>query len=126
MTDRTKEILLKTFGLIFCTVPVISAIILYFPIWRERGAATALSGFTLLLIILSLLPFFNTVKRWLRSPAAHTMWFIVFVLFFLLSKIADEMTVISFVGFVGNFIGAILFKAARKKSARAGGEKNEG
>lgn len=126
MTDRTKEVLLKIFGLVFCTVPVIASILLYFPIWRERGAATALSGFTLLLILLSLLPFFNTLKRMLRSPAAHTMWFIIFVLFFLLSKIAEEMTVISFVGFAGNLIGAIFFRAARKKAARNGGEKNEG
>ena len=114
MNERAKEFILRALGLIFCTVPVIASIILYFPLWQQKGGAAVLSGFTLILIILSLIPFFNTVKRMLRSPAAHTMWFIIFVMFFLLSKIAAEMTVISFVGFVGNLIGALLFKAARK------------
>ncbi len=40
------------------------------------------------------------------------MWFLCFALFFSLSKIADEMTVISFVGFVSNLIGAGVFKLA--------------
>lgn len=110
---KLKRRILRIIGLLFCTVPPVSATLLYFPLWRERGGAAALSGFTLLLILLSLLPTFNTLKRILRSPAAHTMWFLVFIAFFLLSKIADEMTVISFAGFIGNLIGALFFRAAR-------------
>lgn len=126
MSDRTRAALLRATGLAFCTAPVVAATLLYFPLWKEKGSATVLSGFALLLIILSLVPFFNTLKRLLRSPAAHTMWFILFVIFFLLSKIASEMTVISFVGFLGNLIGALFFSAAKKRSARNGGEDNEG
>ncbi len=109
-----KVVILRVLGLSFCIIPVMAAVICYFPIWRERGAAATLSGFTLLLLIMCLVPFFNTVKSLLRSPAAHTMWFIAFITFFILSNIADEMTVISFVGFIGNLIGAVFFKAARR------------
>lgn len=108
-----KQSLLFCIGLAICTVPVFTAIILYFPIWKEKGGAAALSGFALLLILMALVPLFSTVKAWLRSPAAHTMWFIAFIIFLLLSKIADEMTVISFVGFISNFIGAFFLKAAK-------------
>ncbi len=113
-----KPLVLRTVGLIFCTVPVIAAIFSYFPLWKERGAESVLSGFTLLLLLLSLVPFFNVIKKALRSPAAHTMWFIAFVFFFVFSKIADEMTVISFVGFLGNLIGAFFFKISGKISNR--------
>lgn len=114
MSPKIKAIILRTVGLIFCTLPVIGAIFSYFPLWKERGAESVLSGFTLLLLLASLVPFFNVIKKALRSPAAHTMWFIAFVFFFVFSKIADEMTVISFVGFLGNLIGALFFKLSNK------------
>ena len=123
--NSPKRILLYSVGLICCTVPVISTIILYFPIWRDRSAAAALSGFTLLLILMALAPMFSTVKSILRSPAAYTMWFISFIAFFLLSKIADEMTVISFVGFVSNLVGAFFLKAAKRASRPEGEIHNE-
>jgi hypothetical protein len=42
------------------------------------------------------------------------LWLALFVIFLLLSKIAEEMTVISFVGFIGNSFGAIVFKLSEK------------
>lgn len=109
-----KGIILYSVGLAICTVPVLCAIISYFPIWKERSAAAALSGFALLLVLLALVPLFSTIKSLLRSPAAYTLWFIMFAIFFLLSKIADEMTVICFVGFVSNLLGAVFLKAGKK------------
>ena len=84
---------------------------------RQPGSETGavLSGFALILLLLSFVPLFKLVKKMLESPAAHTMWLICFILFFCLSKIADEMTVISFVGFVSNLIGAAIFKLADRR-----------
>lgn len=42
------------------------------------------------------------------------MWFFAFMIFLLLSKIADEVTVIAFTGFIGNSIGAMLFRLAMR------------
>jgi Co/Zn/Cd efflux system component len=50
-----------------------------------------------------------------HSPAAYVMWLIAFLLFFSLEKIAHEMTVISFVGFLSNLCGAVLFKFAASR-----------
>ncbi len=112
MSPKSK--ILAFIGLIFCTVPVILSILFYFPVWEARGGGAVISGFTLLLILVSLVPMFNTLKRFLRSPAAHTMWFIAFIIFFILSNIAEEMTVISFVGFIGNLLGAVFFRLSGK------------
>ncbi len=118
-----KRILFFSLGLVICTVPVFTSIITYFPVWKEKGAAATLSGFTLLLLLMALVPLLSTVKNLLRSPAAYTMWFICFIVFLLLSKIANEMTVISFVGFISNLIGAFFIRVAKKMDVE---EKDEG
>lgn len=116
MKPSIKALSLRALGLIFCTAPVICVILSYFPLWKEKGTESVLSGFALLLVLASLVPFFKVIKRALRSPAAHTMWLIAFLFFFVFSKIADEMTVISFIGFLGNLIGAFFFKLAGRIS----------
>ena len=119
MQDRknnkgVRRLLLRLLGILLCTVPVCAAVISYFPAWRAEGGEVVISGFTVLLLALCFVPLWNTVRKALASPAAHTMWFIAFLIFFTMSKIADEMTVISFVGFLGNGAGAICFRLARR------------
>lgn len=110
----TYKLILRLLGILLCTVPVCAAVISYFPAWRAEGGEVVISGFTVLLIALCFVPLWNTVRRALSSPAAHTMWLIAFVIFFTMSKIADEMTVISLVGFIGNGAGALCFRLSRK------------
>ena len=111
--NLTKRILLKALGIIVCVCPVIVATLSYFPIWIEKEDACVISGLALCLIMIAVIPFYKYIINLIKSPASHTMWLIIFIIFFLLSKIADEMTVISFVGFISNLIGAILFKLAK-------------
>lgn len=118
-----RELTLRLIGLVFCTVPVAAATLSYFPLWASRGAEAVLSGLALILILASLLPVFRAFRRLLRSPAVYTLWLIAFLLFFALSRIAEDLTVICFVGFVGNLIGAVFFKIARR---RGGGDGSEG
>ena len=114
MTARLKRKILRLLALLFCTVPPILATLLYFPLWRTRGGTAAISGFTLLLLLLSAMPVFKLIKQVFRSPSVPLMWFFAFMIFLLLSKIADEVTVIAFTGFIGNSIGAMLFKLAMR------------
>ena len=107
-----KRAVLNILGVAISTIPVALAILLYFPVWRERGIAAALSGFTLLLLVLAAIPLFNLIKKALQSPSAPMMWLIIFIAFLTLSSIADEMTVVAFVGFVSNVIGAVFFRMA--------------
>ena len=107
-----RRILLTLLGIALSTVPPMICTLSYFPVWQSRGSAAVFSGFLLMLILVCFVPLIRTIRYLLSSPAAHTMWFICFVAFFALSKIADEMTVISFVGFVGNLLGAFVFRMA--------------
>ena len=108
----TKIVLLKSLGVAVCVLPVCAAILSYFPLWIEKADACTLSGIALCLILLAMIPFYKHLIKALKSPSAHLMWFMLFVIFFFLSKIGEEMTVISFVGFISNFAGALIFKLA--------------
>ncbi len=113
MTLRTKKILFFLIGFALSVIPVTLATLSYFPLWLERGEGAAVSGFTLLLLLICVSPLWKMLKRIFSSPAVWSIWLIIFILFFTLSKIADEMTVISFIGFISNALAAIFFKLSR-------------
>ena len=114
------SLLLHLASIALCVVPVTVSILCYFPVWRAEGGEVLLSGVTMLLLALASLPLYKLLAHKLRSPAAYTVWLIAFLIFLALSKIADEMVVISFTGFIGNALGAIVYRLAE------GGRKDEG
>lgn len=89
----------------------------YFPLWTEGGGEYSVAGGCALLLVLCAIPLFKFIKRALFSFASYFLWLFLFLIFMALSKIADQMTVISFVGFIGNLLGALCFKLAKRKSA---------
>ena len=121
MTEHRKKLILTAFGLVFSTLPPLLAVLSYFPIWKDRGAEAILSGLSLCLILICAVPVIRAIKRALYSPSAPLLWFFLFILFFALSKIAEDITVIAFVGFISNIIGALFFAKAKRKE----GDENE-
>jgi chromate transport protein ChrA len=117
MKRNISVILLKLLGILTSTLPPLGCIISFFPLWQQRGGDHVISGLALLLIVVSFLPLYKIIKKKLESPSVHTVWLIIFIFFFLLSRIADEITVISFVGFLSNVLGALFFKIAERKEA---------
>ena len=112
---KRKSLLFKGLGLVFSVLPVLLCVLFYFPVWHDAGGGKIISGGVLLLILLSILPLFRFIKSIIKSPSVHTLWFLSFLLFFSLSRIAEEMTVISFVGFISNLIGAFFFKLGSRE-----------
>lgn len=102
--------LLNFLGVFFCTVPVVLSIILYFPLWIRSDSGRFISGLCVLLLALAALPAYRFIRCRLSAIPAYTLWLIIFFICFLAGRIIDEVTVISFVGFSGNLIGALIFK----------------
>ena len=116
MTDGViKRAIFNLLGLIISILPVTIATLSYFPFWRGAGGGAVVSGFAVLLLILCACPLFRLVKRFLSSPSAERLWIIIFIIFFALSKIADQMTVISLVGAISNLVASVFFKLGGKK-----------
>ncbi len=101
-------------GLILSVGSPLVATLSFFPLWISKGGEVVVSGFALLLILISALPFYRLIKKGIASPSGITIWLLLFLLFFSMSKIADQMTIISFVGLIGNLLGGILFKIRNK------------
>ena len=116
MNDKKTSVFakyaLQILGLSLCIAPPLICTASYFPVWKE--SAQALSGGVLLLLLISAIPLYKIVKKRIASPASYTVWLILFAIFFTLSSIAEQMTVISFFGFVGNVLGAVCFKIAKR------------
>lgn len=101
-------------GFFFCIVPPSIATLSYFPLWTEGGAERSVAGGCALLLVLCAYPLFKLVRRAIFSFASYFLWLFLFLVFLTLSKIADQMTVISLVGFIGNLIGAVCFNVAKR------------
>ncbi len=119
-TNPAKRLLFNTLGIGISIIPVAVTIFSYFPLWIAREDASILSGLSLILLGAAIIPLFKYLKQIFRTPSAPVMWLIFFLVFFLLSKIADEVTVISFVGFVTNLLGSLMFKVAKRYSISGG------
>lgn len=104
---------LKLTAIALSTLPPVIATLSYFPIWREGGALPVVSGFTLLLLLFSLSPLMKLITRLLKSPTSTGLWLCLFIIFFALSKIADEMVVISLVGYLGNLLASFIWRILR-------------
>lgn len=112
---NVRGAVLNLVGLIFSVVPPLVATLSYFPLFVEKGTGSVASGIALVLLIVSAVPLFKFVRRALDSPSARTVWLVAFVLFFTLGRIADEITVISFVGALSNLIAGIFFALAKRR-----------
>lgn len=112
---RLTRFFLRAFGLISCVAPPVACTLSYFPLWKEAGGEELICGTTALLLIISIIPFYKHIKKLFETSASYVLWLAIFLFCFLMSKVINEITVIAFVGFVGNAIGAILLKLGEKK-----------
>ena len=103
-------------GFCLCIIPPLVCALSYFPLWKNAGYETCIAGGGAILLILCFMPMIKFLSKIIKSYSAYLIWLICFLLFLALSKIADQMTVISFVGFVGNALGALCFKLAERRN----------
>lgn len=108
------KFILHIVGLLVCAIPPIICTLSYFPLWISGGGEQMISGGAALLIILAALPFYKFLRKKLESAASYIVWLFIFLFCFLMAKIIDQVTVISFVGLISNLIGAVLLKIGEK------------
>ena len=102
-------------GYLFSVSLPLLATLSCFPLWRARGAGSMLAGGTLLLIALCVLPLWRALKSYLKSPSVWMLWLFGLILFSLISGIVFEMRAICLFGLIGNLIGALCFRLARRR-----------
>ena len=110
------NIILHIIGFLLCIIPPAICTVMYFPLWREAGVTSCIAGGGALLLVICAVPLYKLLRRALSSASAYMMWLIAFLIFFGLSRIATEMTVISLVGFLSNLAGAILMRVGEGRT----------
>ncbi len=111
---RIGALALRLLGLVACILPPTVCTLSYFPLWVERGSGTTVSGMALVLLMICAVPLFRYFRKAIGTPSSPIVWLAIFLLFLFLSKIAEQITVISLVGFIGNLIGSVLFRLAKR------------
>lgn len=112
----TKGKLIKAIALAIDVGVPLGVTLSQFPIWVERSAKATVSGLALLFVLLSILPFIRQIREYFKSPAVWVIWGVLFIVFYALSAIINEMIVISFWGLVSNLFGEMLYKYGERKT----------
>lgn len=110
----TKCGTIKAIALVIDVGAPLIATLTQFPIWVDRSAEATMSGLCLVLALISAVPLFRYLKRFLRSPAMPVVWGVMLCFLLSLRAIIDEMVMISAVGLVANLIGWALDRYAKR------------
>lgn len=119
MKNKLKYNGLTALGALLCIAPPAVVTLCYFPLWVEKSSSATVSGLSLVLILISIIPLFRIVKEHISSPSAPVVWLLVCLFCFAFKSIIDQILVISFVGAVSSVAGMFIFWARDK------GEKKE-
>jgi len=124
--SRSKAIRLSVCGYALCILPPAAAVLEHFPVWLATDERCAFSALGLCLLLLCCLPFWRTLKAWLKTPSAWRMWLCLFLLLWLGRPLAEGLTAVSFFGMVGSLPGAVLLKMGRAEAERVKAEEAAG
>ncbi len=106
---------LHILGFCLCILPPMICTLSYFPLWKSAGYESCIAGGSALLLVLCFFPLVKFLTGAIKSYGSYLIWLLCFILFFALSKIAEQMTVISLIGFIGNLLGSLCFALARRR-----------
>jgi chromate transport protein ChrA len=127
MTNAQKYRALYILGVILCILPTVLCILCEFPLWVKKGNPTVASGVTLSAISLSLItiastPLLRIVREKIKSPSMWMIWGFAFLVFYSLEAVISSLVLISFAGFIGNVMGAMVFFFAKKYKPKSESE----
>lgn len=120
MTKATRGKIVKGAAVALDVGAPLIATISQFPAWVDESPEATVSGLFLMLAFLSVIPFFNQIKTYFKSPAIWVVWSIIFVVLLVLRNIIDGMIIVCFIGAIANVLGAGLYNLGK----HIGGEEN--
>ena len=117
--DKVKYMALTILGAVLCIAPPAVVTLTYFPLWVATSSSATVSGLSLVLILLSIIPLIRILKKLVETPSAPIIWAIVCIFCFAFKTIIEQVLVVSFIGTISSLAGMAIFWARDK------GAKNE-
>ena len=121
--DKLKYSGLTVLGAMLCIVPPAVTTLCYFPLWVETSSSATVSGLSLFLVLVSIIPLFKILKSYMEYPSAPVVWILIAVFCLAFKAIIDQVLVISFVGAVSSVAGMIVFWVRNKGAKQEQEEK---
>lgn len=109
--DKVKYMALTILGAMLCIAPPAVATLTYFPLWVATSSSATVSGLSLVLILVSIIPLIRILKKVFETPSAPIVWAIICVFCFAFKTIIEQVLVISFVGVLSSLAGMAIFWA---------------
>ena len=110
MDNKKKTLALSGLGYFLCIAPPVVATLTFFPLWISTSSATTVSGLSMLLILVCIVPIFRLIKEHVKTPSAPLVWVAILIIAVMFRSIIDQLVIISFVGVVSSLAGFFIFK----------------
>lgn len=114
MSNKTKGIILQASSMVLSIGVPFVATIIQFPLFVNKSAAATVSGFSVLLLLICVIPAAKHVKIAMRSASIPFVWTAIAVVLIAINSIVEEMIIVAVLGAVANWIGAFLYRAGEK------------
>ena len=114
MTNKTKGIILQAASLVVSVGVPFVATIIQFPLFINKSAAATVSGLSVLLLLICVIPAAKHVKIAMRSASIPFVWTAIAIGLVAINSIVEEMIIVAVLGAVANWIGAFLYRAGEK------------
>lgn len=110
MSNRAKGIILQAGALLMCVGVPFVATVIQFPLFINKSAASTVSGLSVLILLICIVPLSKHVKAVMKSAAIPFVWTAIAVGLLAINSIVEEMIVVAVLGAVSNWIGAWLYR----------------
>ena len=114
MSNKTKGRILQAASLALSVGVPFVATIIQFPLFINRSAAATVSGLSVLLLLVCVVPFAKHIKIAMRSASIPFVWTFIAVGLFAINSIVEEMIVVAMLGAIANWIGMFIYRAGER------------
>lgn len=114
MSNKTKGIILQASSMALSIGVPFVATVIQFPLFVNKSAAATVSGLSVLLLLICVIPAAKHVKIAMRSASIPFVWTAIAVGLIAINSIVEEMIIVAVLGAVANWIGAFLYRAGEK------------
>lgn len=114
MSNKTKGRILQAASLALSVGVPFVATIIQFPLFVNRSAAATVSGLSVLILLVCVVPFAKHIKIAMRSASIPFVWTFIAVGLFAINSIVEEMIVVAMLGAIANWIGMFIYRAGER------------
>ena len=114
MSNKAKGIILQASSMALSIGVPFVATIIQFPLFVSKSAAATVSGLSVLLLLICVIPAAKHIKIAMRSASIPFVWSFIAIGLLAIHSIVEEMIIVAVLGAISNWIGMVIYRAGEK------------